>query len=138
MFMGVRTAIHSRRREGIALLDVAMAIVVVSTTVLGVIQLYRVGMDQTREINEATYAMRAIANEVEHLRTLDVEALTARDGKAFHKIPEGMSGIPRVTSKVSCAPVEDAAGLYEVVATMTYPGRTGRTIEKSVTTWIAP
>ncbi len=136
--MEARVASTFHRRRGVALIEVAVAIIIISTTLIGVLQLYHVGIDRTREANESALALRALTNEIEYLHTLDAESLLARDGQPLRSIPPALRDLPRLTSDVECKAMADTPGLYAVTVSIAYPGATSRPIEKSLTTWIAP
>lgn len=124
------------RRDGMTLLEVAFALFIVSIALLAVIQLYQFGMDRTRDANETALVMAAIQNEIELLRTLTSDELTARNGESFHRISGALDRLPMAT-QVTCN-AAGVPGLYEVTAAATYSTRSARIVEKSITTWIAP
>lgn len=59
-----------RNREGIALLELITALVIVSIGLLGVVQMYQIGIAKIRETQRRAIAMRAIDNEIETIRAV--------------------------------------------------------------------
>lgn len=121
---------------GSALIELTCALFVVTLGVLGVLQMYSVGMDKTNAVNEYAIALRAVDNELETLRTLPFEELSNGKHPFRSRTPE-LERLVRAAGTVTVTDYPGVQGLKEVHVFLRWTGEHGRIIEKQLTTLIS-
>lgn len=122
-----------RNNRGFSLLELTCAIFVVTVAGFGSIQLYSVGMSKIVMMREYDVATAELRNEVERLRSLPFEAVSDAMAVSEASVARATLAEPRMSIKAS----ERAPGLKEVVVTLNWQSRGGRSITRELTTLIA-
>lgn len=128
---------HASRRSqaGFTLLELTAAIFVMSVGLFGVVQMFNVGIDKMRYIEEKDLAVRAVQNEIETLRALPRAALAIGEDRPFVSRTPEMERLVDARGSVTVRNRTDAPeALLEVTVRVSWLGEKGRRIEKSATT----
>jgi len=127
----------AQSQHGSPMLELTVALFILTVGVFGVIQMFHFGLDKMRAMNEANLAMRVLQNETEALRAVPFEQLqNQEDGPFLGDASEAaklMNAEPRVTIRDYGEP---ALRLKEVTVRVAWTGEHGRRIEKRLTTLI--
>lgn len=130
--------VRRRSRAGMAILEIIAALVVLTIGLFGAVHLYLFGMDRMRTMGEIDQAMRAVNNEMEHLRALSWDELPARNGAAFVHAERDLIDLSNAVSSVTVRDDPSIPGLLrEATVTVTWTAEHGRTITKSATTLLS-
>ena len=76
-------------RAGMALLEIVTALTIISVGLLGVVQMYQVGIDQIRQSQRRMAALRAMDDEIEILRALPVAERPTGESVPWYTHPPG-------------------------------------------------
>ena len=121
------------RREGIALLELVTALVIISIGLLGVVQMYQIGIGKIRESQRRTIALHAIDNEIETLRALPSTEFSAGRELPWRSDVAPLDVLQDAHTSLDVEPFEGHSPLLKVVARLRW--REGRhMIQREVTT----
>jgi len=125
-----------KSNEGVSLLEAMAALFVLSVGLMGLMKMFLVAMDTTKELHEQDIAMRAIQNEMEVLRAHGrIEEGTDGDERAFESITPELERLFDAKSSVQVRPYsETSVALREITLRVVWTSRHGRRIEKKATT----
>ena len=127
-----------KRDAGFSLIELTCALFIVTLGVFGIIQMYLVGMDKTRAVNEYAVAFQALNNEIETLRALPFEAFEEGKDLPFRSETPALERLVHARGTVTVVDrTAETPGLKQVRARLRWTGEHGRIIEKHVTTLIA-
>lgn len=123
------------QRDGMALLELVTALVIVSIGLFGVMQMYRLGVDTIRESQRRTVALRALDNEMETIRALAKEQLNEGRDLPWRSPLPALDVLPDVRGTVDILPVAHRPHLREVTAHIAWSeGR--RQVARDVVTFV--
>lgn len=122
--------------EGVSLLEAMAALFVLSVGLMGLMKMFLVAMDTTKEVHEQDIAMRAIQNEMETLRAHGrIEESTDSNERPFVSVTPELQRLFDAKSSVQVRPYADnGAALREITLRVVWTSRHGRRIEKKATT----
>lgn len=125
-------------RRGAALLEVSCALFIVTVGLFGVLQMYTSALNHTRYLLESDLAQNILENEVETLHGAGFDALNVGTTSAFHTESEALRRLHDAHTRVTVAPTAGAERFAKTITlTVTWTGRTGRTITRSISTIVA-
>ncbi|HIJ65943.1 MAG TPA: hypothetical protein HPP77_08315, partial [Candidatus Hydrogenedentes bacterium] len=139
---------------GIALVELITAFFVLTLGLFGAIRMYHFCLDKTRAVHEAKTVMRALNNEIEHLRALPFADLENGQATSFRSETPGVEALVNASTTVAIedyaspgaqpAPVAGVSdkrspmpGLKRATVRIRWTGENGRTITKELVTLIA-
>jgi len=123
---------------GFTLLEVCVALAILTVGMIGVIQMYFFGLDKLRTVNEAAIARTLVQNEIEYLRALPFSELKNGYFESFTSQSLKDAGLLNAVGSVSVRDVPGFEGrLKEVQVALRWTGEYGRVIEQQATTLIA-
>ena len=136
--VSVKTKQATAPTAGATLVELVVALAVVTVGLFGVLQSYLVAMDKTRVANEYYIATRALSNEIETLRGLPFEELADGPGQPFRSRTPELERLVQAEATVSIVDRSGAThGLKLVRAQLRWRGDNGRRIEKQLVSLIA-
>lgn len=125
-------------RAGFTVLELTVAIVIVTTGLFGVIQMYRFGMDITRTLRDSAVALEAVENELEALRARPFQALENAEDAPFVTETPTVGSLFGARGTVTIRDYgEGSLRLKSVTATLSWISLHGRGMTQSVTTLVA-
>lgn len=124
------------RRIGIAMLEVIVALTILTGAVFATIGLYTAGLNKLRATGETAIALEALQNELETLRTLPFGELATGEQLPFRSVTPGLDRLVGAAGAVDILET-DTDGLRQVTVRVRWRGEHGRSIEKSATTLVA-
>lgn len=126
------------QRSGYSLIELMVAIFILSVGLMGVLQTYHLGLDRIRTLREYAIARQAVQNEIETLRALPFDALTDRAKASFVSSALDLDKLVNATPVVTIKPGADPAlRLKKVSVAIRWTGENGRTLREGVVTLIA-
>ena len=122
--------------DGVSLLEAMAALFVLSVGLMGLMQMFFVAMDTTKEVHEQDVAARAIQNELETLRAQGwIDGSTDSNDRPFVSVTPELQRLFNVKSSVQVRPyAENDAALREITVRVVWTSRHGRRVEKKATT----
>lgn len=121
--------------RGFSLLELSTAMFVLGIGMAGVFVSFYRGIDGIKATQESHIAMRTLENEIEYRRSLPFDEMTAGAEETFlSRTPES----DRLVNAARTVTIEAAReGLLSIRVAIRWTGENGRSIEKSLTTFIA-
>lgn len=127
-----------RGQEGVSMIEMTAAVFVVIMGVFGALQMYCVGMNKTRMMQENAAALAAAENELETLRAAPFASLSNGEALPFRSETAGLAGLREAEAGVWIADHPAAPGVKTVRVTVAWIGKLGQGYtERSLTTLIA-
>lgn len=122
--------------EGVSLLEAMAALFVLSVGLMGLMNMFLVAMDTTKQVHEQNIATRAIQNEMETLRAHGrIEESVDKNDRPFESVTPELQRLFNAKSSVQIRPYADNnTALREVTLRVVWTSRHGRRIEKKATT----
>lgn len=121
------------RREGIVLLELVTALVIVSVGLLGIVQMYQIGVAKVRESQRRTIALHALDNEIETLRALPRSELPQGRNLPWRSDPAPIVGLHDAEATVDIQPYAPNPDLMSVVVRIRWR-EGGRAVRREVAT----
>jgi prepilin-type N-terminal cleavage/methylation domain-containing protein len=129
--------VRRRSRQGFTLVELMAAFAVLAVGLLGTVSLFYFGIDKMKAGRETSAALRALRNEMEHLRAQPFEALEPGTREAFASGEGDLANLPGAKPAVSIEAYPDRPELRKVTLRLEWTGENGRRVSKSLTTLIA-
>jgi type II secretory pathway component PulJ len=107
-----------RTCAGVALLEVVTALMVISIGLLGVVQMYQVGVGQIRQSQRRMVALRAIDNEIETLRAMPAGQRPAGDDLPWQSDVSALDVLVDPQPLLDVVPYTPSPGLTQVTVTL--------------------
>ncbi len=122
--------------DGVSLLEAMAALFVLSVGLMGLMQMFVVAMDTTKEVYEQDVAARAIQNELETLRAQGwIDGSADNDDTPFVSVTPELQRLFNAKGSVQVRPyAENDAALREITLRVVWTSRHGRRVEKKATT----
>jgi Tfp pilus assembly protein PilV len=118
---------------GMALLEIVTALTIISVGLLGVVQMYQIGIDQIRQSQRRMAALRAIDDEIESLRALPLAERPAGENVPWHTHPVAFDLLVEPHATLNVAPYSSSPDLTQVTVRLQwYEGR--RRVSREVVT----
>ncbi len=120
-------------RAGMALLEIVTALTIISVGLLGVVQMYQVGIDQIRQSQRRMAALRAMDDEIEILRALPVAERPTGESVPWYTHPPAFDLLVEPQATLDVAPFASSPDLTQVTVRLQwYEGR--RRVSREVVT----
>lgn len=118
-----------RRRHGSMLLEVSLAVLLLTVALMGVAQLLAVATRQRQETRWRTVATREVANVTEHVMALPWAETTSAQLAATALDPSTKALLPDVTLDVEVTDVADPRKAKRIKVSLVYRNTSGLAVE---------
>lgn len=125
-------------RRGAALLEITCALFLITTGLFGVLQMYAHALEHTAWQVESDLAETVLSNELETVHAVGFGGLALGEHAAFLSDTRARNRLKGLATRRTVSPTPGVEAFARTVTvSVSWRARTGRTVEKSVTTIVA-